>query len=124
MRRAANQINTAFEGWEPQGERSLVFEEYLEQYARLQSIILSYQNLMQKEIDAIGKIGTSMLKVEQLYLLICNRISGWYNELAGWSEEYTRLFRFISPDIFCIKKAIMILTEIFTLTSFRKHYRV
>lgn len=97
MQRAANQINTAFEGWEFQGERSSVFEEYLEQYAQLQSIILSYQNLMQKEIDAIGKIGTSMLKVEQLYLLICNRISGWYNELAGWSEEYTRLFRFISP---------------------------
>lgn len=29
--------------------------------------------------------------MDQLYLLICNRISGWYNELAGWSEEYTRL---------------------------------
>lgn len=66
MRRAANQINTAFEGWESQGERSSVFEEYLEQYAQLQSIILSYQNLMQKDIDAIGKIGTSMLKVDQL----------------------------------------------------------
>ena len=29
--------------------------------------------------------------MDQLYLLICNRISGWYNELADWSEEYTRL---------------------------------
>ena len=29
--------------------------------------------------------------MDQLYLLICNRISGWYNELSGWSEEYTRL---------------------------------
>lgn len=28
--------------------------------------------------------------MDQLYLLICNRISGWYNELSGWSEEYTR----------------------------------
>ena len=59
-------INTAFEGWESQGERSSVFEEYLEQYAQLQSIMLSYQELMRKDIDAIGKIGTSMLKVDQL----------------------------------------------------------
>ena len=66
MRRAANQINTAFEGWESQGERSSVFEEYLEQYAQLQSIMLNYQGLMRKDIDAIGKIGTSMLKVDQL----------------------------------------------------------
>lgn len=66
MRRAASQINTAFEVWETQGEKSSVFEEYLEQYAQLQSIMLSYQNLMQKDIDAIGKIGTSMLKVDQL----------------------------------------------------------
>ncbi len=29
--------------------------------------------------------------MDQLYLLICNRISEWYNELSGWSEEYTRL---------------------------------
>lgn len=29
--------------------------------------------------------------MNQLYLLICNRISGWYNELSDWSEEYTRL---------------------------------
>lgn len=34
MQRAANQINTAFEGWESQGERSSVFEEYLEQIGR------------------------------------------------------------------------------------------
>lgn len=66
MRSAANQINTAFEGWESQGERSSVFEEYLEQYAQLQSIMLSYQELMRRDIDAIGKIGTSMLKVDQL----------------------------------------------------------
>ena len=43
-----------------------MFEEYLEQYAQLQSIMLSYQELMRKDIDAIGKIGTSMLKVDQL----------------------------------------------------------
>lgn len=66
MRRAANQINTAFEGWESQGEKSSVFEEYLEQYAQLQSIMLNYQELMRKDIDAIGKIGISMLKVDQL----------------------------------------------------------
>lgn len=29
--------------------------------------------------------------MDQLYLLICNRICGWYNELSDWSEEYTRL---------------------------------
>ena len=60
MRRAANQINTAFEGGESQGERSSVFEEYLEQYAQLQAVMLSYQNLIHKDIDAISKIGASM----------------------------------------------------------------
>lgn len=29
--------------------------------------------------------------MDQLYLLVCSRINGWYNELSGWSEEYTRL---------------------------------
>ena len=29
--------------------------------------------------------------MDQLYLLICNRISGWYNELSGWSDEYAGL---------------------------------
>ena len=66
MRRAANQINTAFEGWESQGERSSVFEEYLEQYAQLQAVMLSYQNLLHKDIDAISKIGASMLNVDEL----------------------------------------------------------
>ena len=66
MRRAANQINTAFEGSESQGERSSVFEEYLEQYAQLQSIMLSYQQLIEKDIDAISDIGDNILKVDKL----------------------------------------------------------
>lgn len=66
MRRAANQINTVFEGWESQGEKSSVFEEYLEQYAQLQSIMLSYQQLIEKDIDAISDIGDNILKVDKL----------------------------------------------------------
>lgn len=60
MRRAANQINTTTEGWDSMGEKSTVFEEYLEQYAQLQAVMLSYQNLIHKDIDAISKIGASM----------------------------------------------------------------
>lgn len=26
--------------------------------------------------------------MDQLYVMICNRISGWYNELEDWSGEY------------------------------------
>ncbi len=66
MRRSANQINTATEGWDPMGERSSVFEEYLEQYAQLQAVLLSYQNLIHKDIDAISEIGGSILKVDKL----------------------------------------------------------
>lgn len=66
MRRAANRINTAAEGWDSMGEQSSVFEEYLEQYARLQAVMLSYQQLIQKDIDAIGRIGISMVKVDEL----------------------------------------------------------
>lgn len=66
MRRAANQINTVFEEWESQGEKSSVFEEYLEQYAQLQSIMLSYQQLIEKDIDAISDIGDNILKVDKL----------------------------------------------------------
>ena len=66
MRRAANQLNTAFEGWESLGERSSVFEEYLEQYAQIQSIMLSYQQLIEKDIDAISDIGDNILKVDKL----------------------------------------------------------
>lgn len=66
MRKAANQINTTTEGWDSMGEQSSVFEEYLEQYAQLQSIMLSYQQLIEKDIDAISKIGVSMLKVDEL----------------------------------------------------------
>lgn len=66
MRRAANQINTTTEGWDSMGEQSSVFEEYLEQYAQLQAVLLSYQNLILKDIDAISKIGVSMLKVDEL----------------------------------------------------------
>lgn len=29
--------------------------------------------------------------MDQLYVMICNRISGWYNELEDWSGEYERL---------------------------------
>lgn len=66
MRKAANQINTATEGWDSMGEHSSVFEEYLEQYAQLQAVMLSYQQLIEKDIDAISKIGVSMLKVDEL----------------------------------------------------------
>lgn len=66
MRRAANQINTTTEGWDSMGEHSSVFEEYLEQYAQLQAVLLSYQQLIEKDIDAISKIGVSMLKVDEL----------------------------------------------------------
>ena len=66
MRRAANQINTTTEGWDSMGEKSTVFEEYLEQYAQLQAVMLSYQQLIEKDIDAISKIGASMLNVDEL----------------------------------------------------------
>ncbi len=66
MRKAANQINTTTEGWDSMGEQSSVFEEYLEQYAQLQAVLLSYQNMILKDIDAISKIGVSMLKVDEL----------------------------------------------------------
>ena len=66
MRKAANQINTTTEGWDSMGEHSSVFEEYLVQYAQLQAVLLSYQHLIEKDIDAISKIGVSMLKVDEL----------------------------------------------------------
>ena len=66
MRKAANQINTTTEGWDSMGEQSSVFEEYLEQYAQLQSIMLSYQQLIEKDIDAISDIADNILKVDKL----------------------------------------------------------
>lgn len=66
MRRAANQINTTTEGWDSMGEKSTVFEEYLEQYAQLQAVMLSYQQLIEKDIDAISDIGDNLLKVDKL----------------------------------------------------------
>ena len=66
MQRAADQINTTAEGWESMGERSSVFEEYLDQYAQLQAVMLSYQQLIKKDINAISRIGVTMLKVDEL----------------------------------------------------------
>lgn len=40
--------------------------------------------------------------MDQLYLLICSRISKWYNELGDWSEGYNRI---VSMDSFKGKSA-------------------
>lgn len=66
MRRAANRISTVSEGWTSMGERSSVFEEYLSQYTQLHSILLSYQSLIRKDIDAVSEIGDSVLKVDKM----------------------------------------------------------
>lgn len=65
MRDAADGISTQAESWTSMGENSTVFEEYLNQYAQLQSIFLTYQRLLYKDIKAIEIIGDKISEADE-----------------------------------------------------------
>lgn len=65
MRGAADRISTQTESWTSIGEKSTVFEEYLNQYAQLQSIFLTYQRLLYKDIKAIESVGEIVIGTDE-----------------------------------------------------------
>ncbi len=64
MQGAADRISTQAEVWTSMGEKSTVFEEYLKQYAQLQSIFITYQKLLYKDIKAIEIIGDKISEAD------------------------------------------------------------
>ncbi|MBQ8327756.1 MAG: hypothetical protein IJX86_11880 [Lachnospiraceae bacterium] len=48
--------------WETMGEQSAVFDAYLEGYKQLRLIMELYQDLLYKDISALGAVGFEMLK--------------------------------------------------------------
>ena len=47
------------------GEKSDVFEEYVQQFGRLQIILKNYQLLVKSDIEKINKIGDKLVETDQ-----------------------------------------------------------
>lgn len=66
MKHSADRINTTIDGWTSMGEKSDVFEEYVQQFGRLQIILKNYQLLVKSDIEKINKIGDRLVETDQL----------------------------------------------------------
>lgn len=51
-----NNVNVSYPGWASQGENSYVFDQYIDGFNQLYTIMSAYQRLVNKDIDAMRSV--------------------------------------------------------------------
>lgn len=64
MRNNANNINTYKQGWSSLGEKSKVFDSYVNMFMQLHDIMQAYKNLALKDIESIEVIGKKTIEID------------------------------------------------------------
>jgi len=60
MQKAADDVDITSKKWESMGEKSDVFDAYVEGFMQIQAIIKSYRELARKDIGSIKSLGDEL----------------------------------------------------------------
>lgn len=65
MSNAGNAINGEVKTWKTQGEKSVAFTKFIDDYILLQSVIKEYKKLIQKDICTIREVGIEFINLDE-----------------------------------------------------------
>ncbi len=77
MTTAGNAIDGTITTWKSQGEKSIAFSQFVEDYRILQNIIKEYKKLVIKDIGTINKVGTEIIKVDDKLYKLWRKSNGY-----------------------------------------------
>lgn len=74
---AGNAIDSTITSWKSQGEKSMAFSQFVDDYNILQNIIKEYKKLVLKDISTINKVGTEIIKVDDRLFKLWRNSNGY-----------------------------------------------
>ena len=77
MTTVGNAIDSTITSWKSQGEKSIAFSQFVDDYNILQNIIKEYKNLVLKDISTINKVGTEIIKVDDKLFKLWRNSNGF-----------------------------------------------
>lgn len=66
MSSAGSAINNSITAWLSQGEESIAFTRFAQDYLLLQQIINDYKKLVMKDAGTIGRIGRGFVNIDEV----------------------------------------------------------
>ena len=77
MTTVGNAIDSTITSWKSQGEKSIAFSQFVDDYNILQNIIKEYKKLVLKDISTINKVGREIIKVDDKLFKLWRNSNGF-----------------------------------------------
>ncbi|MBE6052871.1 MAG: hypothetical protein E7212_03000 [Clostridium sartagoforme] len=74
---AGNAIDGTISSWKSQGEKSIAFSQFVDNYRILQNIIKEYKKLVLKDTVTINRVGTEIIKVDNKLFKMWRNFDGY-----------------------------------------------